>query len=584
MPSIPNNLTASQKQARKNYLLTKQNWFKYSSNSPVPWLDPLSIPIIASQMLLTEGIDEYWVSEAWQAEFDKRLQKAEGTVAQPPYLQIADSFETYSDFTKPYSPPVNIETPPNLDDDASFAGQRLSGANPVVIKKVLSMSDLPNALSIKEGDGPDGIKLAQAVTDDRLYICDYSELGFLAGHGEFMYPVINGGPFLVDLPCQKYLSAPIGLFYWDGPLNSTEGRLLPYALQLEQQAGAAVFTPIDSGEYTHPLNWRVAKAAFQAADAQAHEWDSHLMRTHVVLAPFAISGERHLHPDHPVLVLMRPHLRYTLKINSETGKLTDQGSYGDVLLAPEHAGLFDLLRHYYVSYMKRGFHQMASLENELNNRNMGNNEAPIHYPYREDGLPIFKAIEEFVGEYVALYYKNDQEVQEDEELKAFVKELTSNSFGGVQGLTQNGNIIRNIADLVDVLTNMIWTAGPAHAAVNYAQWDYMADPRNMPVSVYMEAPQVTNAPPLANHHEIFPQYSLAKLQAGLMYVLGTYRLDILGHYRPKDFTDLEVLKKIIPDFQCKLAQIGGNTFAVDQTRTVRYPYLLPWLITNSTSI
>lgn len=584
MPSIPNNLSTSEKQARQNHLQTKQNWFKYSSSHPVPWLDPLSIPIITSQMQLVEGLEEYWVSDAWQTEFDERLQKAEGTVAQPPYMQIADSFETYSDFTESYTAPVNIATPPNIDDDASFAGQRLSGANPLMIKKVLHLGDLPNSLAIKDGDGPDGIKLAQAVVDQRLYICDYSELGFLAGPGEFMYPIINGGPFLVDLPCQKYVNAPIGLFYWDGPLNSVEGRLLPYAIQLEQQAAAAVFTPKESGEYTHPLNWRVAKAAFQAADALAHEWDSHLMRTHVVLAPFAISGERHLHPDHPLLVLMRPHLRYTLKINSETGKLTDLGSYGDVLLAPEHAGLSDLLKHYYKSYMNRGFHQMASLENELKSRNMGKNDAPIHYPYRDDGLPVFGAIKDFVTEYITLYYRDDQEVQADEELSAFVKELTSNSFGGVQGLTQNGNKVQSIDDLIDVFTNLIWTAGPAHAAVNYAQWDYMADPRNMPVSVYLEAPEDGGGPPLVNHHEILPQYSLAKLQAGLMYVLGTYRLDMLGHYRPKDFTDPDVIKKIIPDFQCKLAQIGGNTFAVDQTRAVKYPYLLPWLITNSTSI
>ena len=254
---------------------------------------------------------------------------------------------------------------------------------------------------------------------------------------------------------------------------------------------------------------------------------------------------------------MRPHLRYTLKINSETGKLTDQGSYGDVLLAPDHAGLSDLLKHYYKTYMNRGFQQMASLESA-------------------DRVTEMKDIKH--------YYKNDLEVQADEELAGFVKELTNESYGGVQGLTQNGNRIQSIDDLIDVFTNLIWTAGPAHAAVNYAQWDYMGDPRNMPVSVYLEAPQTGNAPPLVNHHEIFPQYSLAKLQAGLMYVLGTYRLDMLGHYRPKDFTDVEVIKKIIPEFQCKLAQIGGNTFSVDQTRAVSYPYLLPWLITNSTSI
>ena len=69
-----------------------------------------------------------------------------------------------------------------------------------------------------------------------------------------------------------------------------------------------------------------------------------------------------------------------------------------------------------------------------------------------------------------------------------------------------------------------------------------------------------------------------------MYVLGTYRLDMLGYYRPKDFTDVEVVRKLIPKFQCRLAQVGGEIFARDQERKFSYPYLQPWLITNSTSI
>lgn len=389
-----------------------------------------------------------------------------------------------------------------MDDDASFAGQRLWGANPLVIERVRKASDLPDALAIKDGSGPGGIKFDSAINEGRLYICDYSNLGFLAGPGESMMP-LHGGLFLVDLPCQKYLTAPIGLFYWDGPLNP-KGRLLPYAIQLEQHENAAVFTPKESFVNTTIVNWRIAKAAFQVAFAQTHKWDSLLIRTHMILAPSAISSERHLHPDHPALVLKRPHLRYTLKINSETGKITDKYSYGDVLLAPKHEDLMDLLGHYYERYMNRGFHQMANLENELSARNMGESEAPIHYPYRDNGLPIYRTIREFITNHLNLYYQNDREVREDRELQALVKELTDDNLGGVKGLTTNGDSIDGLGDLIDVLTNMIWTAGPAHSAVNYGQWDYMADPHNMPLSGYLEEPQQPGSPSLPPARIIFP--------------------------------------------------------------------------------
>ncbi len=590
---IPNNLSATQQQERLQYVQQKRNWFQYDPNSAIPWLNAAGIATIKAQMASNETIEgtvDYWVDERWQSNFDERYNTARAAIAGPPNFQAPGTFETYANFKASYSALHNVAPQPNLDRDASFAGQRLWGANPLLIERVADLSELPDALAIKDGMGPAGIKLETAVNERRLYICNYADLGFLAGPGDALLPLINAGLGLVDFICQKHLTAPIGLFYWEGELNSSDpqvapdGQLLPYAVKLEQQAGAGVFAPPEAELETHPVNWRIAKAAFQAADAHAHEWDSHLTRTHTILVPFAVSGERHLHPDHPVLRLMRPHLRYMLKINSETGDLTDQGSYGDLLLAPNHAGLVDLRDHYYERYMARGFHAMANLPEELKARGMGADEAPIHYPYREDGLPIFEAIAKFVSNYVDVYYDNHRQVREDHELQNFVKELTHPDLGKVRGLTASGNAIQSKDDLVSMLTDIIWTAGPAHAAVNYAQWDYMADPRNMPLSGYLQAPDAGDEPPLPNHVNFFPQYSLAKLQTGLMYALGTWRMDMLGHYRPKDFTDPQVLKEVIPQFQCDLAKAGGAIFAVDQTRAVSYPYLHPWLIPNGTSI
>ena len=564
MPTIPPRLTPAQRTARLNFLQNvkqKRFWYKdISAAIQVPNLDHAAIPLILAQQ------EDYWLDHEWKRRDKERRDLALGALPQPPN-GYPKNLTVYGNVKAPYPEGSGLRHTPRFFKDKSFAAQRLCGANPLMIRRVVDLGEWRDRLAVTDVHMPPGIKLEPLVPEKRLYICDYRDFTPFSG---------AGGTVWNPLPLTKYLTAPIALFYWKGGFDDT-GELLPLAIQLEQFKSAEVFTP---GPSTHIDNWLIAKAAVQVADAHAHEWDSHLVRTHFMLAPFAVSSERHLHDDHPVLVLLRPHLRYLLGINSKTGELVAEGEYGDQLLAPTFEHKIQLLMH---NYLKLDFSRMANPHREIANRSMDQANCPIPYPYRDDGLPVYDAIHKYVTAYLRLYYNDaENEVSKDDELQNFIKELRASDGGRISTLTPNGDPVETIRQLAELLSNVIWTSGPQHAAVNFAQWGYMADPRNMPFAGYGKAPEVADHVDL-KPHEFLPQYAQAKIQAVVTYILGTWRMDQLGYYRPKDFLDPAALK-VIADFQCALARVGADTRARDALRDFDYPYLLPENIPNSTNI
>jgi len=573
MPIIPPRLSAAEQSNRMDFLEDiKQKRFVYKDAAPdlpIPNLDPAKIPIILAEQR------EYWFDAEWKRRDQERRGFVMGAYFLPPN-GYPSALGNYGDVKEPYPEVGALSHTPKFSDDRSFGAQRLSGVNPLVIERVMDLGDFSDRLAITDDHILPDIKLEQAVEEKRLYICDYKNLTAFAGVGG-----VSSDQLPFNLPQTKYLTAPIALFYWKGPFDDT-GDLIPIAIQLEQIKSAKVFTPLGSKSFTTPNNWLLAKAAVQVADALSHEWDSHIVRTHFTLGPFAVSSERWLYDEHPVLILLRPHLRYLLGINSKTGELVAQGEYGDQLLSPTYEDQIKFLIHNFKRY---DFSLMANPTDEISKRNMDEHNAPIPYPYRDDGLPVYAAIREYVEDYLKIYYSDSaDEVNEDNELQNFIKELRDDGGGRLDTLTPNGGEpVGKIGQLADLLAKVIWTSGPLHSAVNFAQWGYMGDPRNMPFAGYLELTQDPDVDLPNDPVEFFPRYSQAKVQAGVMYVLGSWRMDMLGFYRFKDFLDPHALK-VIAKFQCELAKIGADTFQRDATRKATYPYLFPWNITNSTSI
>jgi arachidonate 15-lipoxygenase len=429
--------------------------------------------------------------------------------------------------------------------DSAFAEQRLSGVNPVVIQRV-------------EAERPEVLKhllesLSTPEMSNNLYFADY--------HTKL--PVVRGGTYKDEKgnEKQKYLPRPIALFRLEN------GQLSPVAIQLEAHREESIFTPSDD-----PTDWLIAKLCVQIADANHHEMITHLCRTHLVVEAIAVVTARELADKHPLNVLLQPHFRFTLNYNDGVRKtLISPGGPTDKLLAGTLRGAEDILKEGYRTW---SFDQFV-FPKEIEQRGMGKDNI-THYPYRDDGMLVWKAIEKFVSEYLKLYYTKPEDIAG--EVQAWARQIQTR----FEGKSFPGDF-KTLDSLVEFVTSIIFIAGPQHSAINYAQYEYMAFAPNMPFAAYGPLPEKGQPSQPDRLVKFLPPPSQAIGQLILAHALSAYQYDYLGDYLPEDFTDPAVLP-LIQQFKQDLAAVESKIEECNGSRPIAYPYFKPSLSLNSISI
>ncbi len=560
MASLPQDDTAAERAQRIVELDLKKAAYRFTQPPP------LGVPQVA-QLPPQERFDAGY-NQAGTNRLFAIAQNALAVRARQTF-DPHDHIQDFEDYFQTLPPPASVA---HWRLDVYFAEQRLSGCNPIVLRRVKSSRDLPADNNITNADvqrslGP-GHTLVGLMRSGRLFVCDYAMLKDL--------------PWGSAAPGPKRLWGPLALFYWrdPGPGTGPDGEFVPVAIQVRRApwADKRVFTPHDADS----KGWMAARMVLQQADATLHEVGTHLVRTHLVLEPFVIAAERNLSVRHPLLQLLRPHLRFILNINDDARNLLlNPGGRIEQLLGCTRAAAFDLAAEVYRDW---SFWEDARLPAELATRGVDDPAKLPHYAYRDDGLLVYDAIHRFVTDFVDHYYANNAAVVGDGELQAFAQELRTSSKGKVKRLTPDRNRIRTKAHLIEVLTGVIWTSGPQHAAVNYTQWDMIGFAANVPLATYRDIPKVGD-PPLSDHDllHLLPPSGLTHTQLETMYYLGVYRYDRLGHYPAGTFDDDEA-DQIAHAFRSELAAIDAEIAQRNTQRRFRYEVLMPMLIPNSTSV
>ncbi len=451
---------------------------------------------------------------------------------------------------RPVSSPTQVIR--DYGKDSAFAEQRLSGVNPVVIQRLgTEQPEVLRQLLLKVGE------------TSNLYFADY--------HTKL--PVVRGGTYKDEKGItvkdekgndrQKHLPRPIALFRLEN------GQLSPVAIQLEAHREESIFTPSDD-----PTDWLIAKLCVQIADANHHEMITHLCRTHLVIEAIAVVTARELAQNHPLNVLLQPHSRFTLNYNDGVRKsLISPGGPVDTLLAGSLRGAEDILKEGYRTW---SFDQFV-FPKEIEQRGMGKSSIP-HYPYRDDGMLVWEAIEKFVSEYLELYYTKPEDMAGDTEVQAWAREIQT-VFEG-KGFPGD---FKTLDSLVEFVTSIIFIAGPQHSAINYAQYEYMAFALNMPFAAYGPLPEKGQPSQPDRLAKFLPPPSQAIGQLLLAHALSAYQYDHLGDYLPEDFTDPAVLL-LIQQFKQDLAAVESKIEECNGSRPITYPYFKPSLSLNSISI
>ena len=458
-----------------------------------------------------------------------------------------------------------------LHDNSAFAAMRVAGPNPMLLAKALALPakfPLTDA-QYRQAMGNDD-SLIDAASSGRLYLLDYAGLRGIAPAGPVNKPLTGTG----------YGYAPIALF-----ARAKTGRsLVPVAIQCGQDpASCPILVRVDDPNDAAYWAWQSAKTAVQVADFNYHEMFVHLGRTHLMSEAFAMATQRQLATEHPLNRLLSPHLEGAMFIN-EAAALIIMGplTTGDVILAAPIGALQagcgrDRLAYDFYANM---------LPNDLRARGVDDTDQLPDYPYRDDALLVWNAINQWVGEYVAVYYTNDGDVTGDYELKAWAAEL------GLSGKVKGFGAITTRSQLVSVVTAIIFNASAQHAAVNFPQSSIMTYAPFSAGTGGAQAPAAAAGQTQASWSQMLPSSLAAQEQILLFHILGGVYYRPLGEYLDNAFPYPPVLLDPaiaspggpLDRFRSALVGIENVIRQRNLARTRPYEYLLPSRIPSSTNI
>lgn len=502
---------------------------------------------------------------------------------------------------------LSIERKPWMDDasapyeqDWFFGYLQTGGFNTTNLRGVslekqsnqtsLTLTDLQSKFPITDGilqkeTGNSALTLHDAAKQNQLFVVDYA--------------MMEGAVSDILNDQQRYLASPIALFYWNPnpPKGYPEGTgaLQPIAIQLGQKHDAEktpIFTPHDTSNANdaNGLKWKVAKYIVNVMCAIQHESVAHLGDCHLIVEPVVVAARRQLSESHPVLKLLIPHFRFTININDTAiHSLIVPGGTVATNVGPSIESTLDLVAKAHKAWRWD--------DNNPNNVfSLRGTDTLPSFPFREDTLLLWEAIQTYVTEYLALYYTSDNDVIEDTELQAWIHEMTCPlyaGFKGMDGLKSTGDpdkpySIDSLSYLTQVIAHIIYIAGPQHASVNYAQYPLMSFAPSVSGTIYKEPP--TRSTELNTPDDCiawYPPLDVALYTSSFEYLLSGVQYDRLGHYtdnvRYPYFNDKRV-QPCLEKFQTQLSLAEIEIRKRNAERPMPYPFQLPSQVPNSISI
>jgi arachidonate 15-lipoxygenase len=491
--------------------------------------------------------------------------------------------------------------PPQLacQDDWFFGYLQVAGFNTTNLrgvvataepgKKTVVWSDLQRRMPLSDAIfqsvlGDKTKTLAQAVAGGNLYVCDYT---FLLGDGNRAdkESTLHGK--------HRYLPSPIALFYWNekppsayppgyrGDGSKTDGVLQPIAIQLSAEPGSTIFTPNDCSGANDPRGWKwkIAKYFVNVACAIQHESVAHLGDCHFIIESVAVATHRQLTEQHPVFKLLAPHLRFTLIIND--GALRNLVVPGGVVATNIGPNIHWTLT--LVNEARKAWRWDENHPERIFAIRGVDVDRPLVFPFRDDTLLLWKATKSFVRSYVQHYYPDDGAVTVDRQLAGWLQELTSPEGADFKGLEKPATR----EELTEILAQIIYTAGPLHASLNYAQYPLGGYMPSVAATIYQPAPTSETLVDKTNYLSWFPPLDVALYTLSFEYLLSSVQYDVFGHYSPNPqfawFAERE-LEEALGDFQRELRSAEVAIQDRNRKRPMPYPFQLPSRVPNSISI
>jgi len=368
---------------------------------------------------------------------------------------------------------INRRNERTWDTDEEWGRQALAGVNPSCVEAVVDASQLgritESHLKTALGNASLLALIAAGKTEPRLLVIDHTALTDYASK----------------------ISSQDGRYGYYGRavlFQRDDGQWVPAAIELSGEKRTDVYTPKD-----HPNVWRLAKGVFSSIDSGFHQLITHWLRCHACTEPYIIATHRCLSSLHPVYKLMMPHWRFTPNINAnarqnlvQAGGVIESaftpGRYAMEMSAKVYGALWRFNQQGLpADLMKRGLAQKG-----------GDGKVKLllkDYPYADDGMLIWDAVHEWVGSYLRCYYDDavpEKSVAGDVEINSWWNEIKTKGHADVK---EGWPELKNIDDLTEILTTMIWIVSAHHAAINFSQYGMSGYFLNRPPMVTKAIPQ-----------------------------------------------------------------------------------------------
>ena len=235
---------------------------------------------------------------------------------------------------------------------------------------------------------------------------------------------------------------------------------------------------------------------------------------------------RNIPNHHPLYKLLRPHVHYTIAINYiARNTLISKGGAISEIFSIGYKGQNELLQR---AYKKYSIH-WSNIKRNIKERGVDSSEKLPHYYYRDDGMKIWNAFEEFVHRIIDSIYSNDEEVAKDSDLQSFAEDIHKNGFPGCDdGVSVGHDFPKSITkkdDLIEICTLIMFTGSAQHAAVNFGQFDYYSFIPNSPVMLHQPLPTEKGVISTNYIVEALPHERETQLIVGLASLLSTHGPD-----------------------------------------------------------
>ena len=212
--------------------------------------------------------------------------------------------------------------------------------------------------------------------------------------------------------------------------------------------------------------WFLGRAAVRSADTIAHSLSGHFLGTHLISEVLGVALHRILPQTHVLYKLLRPHFAETYFVNTVFRNifLSRNG------VIPRTHGISDIdIKSYFCrEWPNRSVMNSLIFHRDLKARGVADETKLPDYPYRDDGILLWSALELYVAACLDTHYHSDDDVANDTDLHAWLNEISNAGFGGH---TDFPTRLVFKSSLIELMTGILFTVTATHGSMNYNMFE-----------------------------------------------------------------------------------------------------------------